>query len=68
MDCSPLGSLSIEFFRQERWSGYPFPPPRYLPDPGIEPTSPADLALLVDSLLLSHHHAPSIEVFPSSLS
>ena len=68
MDCGPLGSLSIEFFRQERWSGYPFPPPRYLPGPGIEPAPPADPALPVDSLLLSHHHAPSSEEFPSSLS
>ena len=27
--------------RQEYWSGLPFPPPRDLPDPRIEPTSPA---------------------------
>ena len=32
-------SLSMEFFRQEYWSGLPFPPLRKLPDPGIEPTS-----------------------------
>ena len=25
------------FFRQEYWSGLPFPPPGDLPDPGIEP-------------------------------
>ena len=31
--------LSIEFFRQEYWSGLSFPPPGDLPDPGIEPTS-----------------------------
>ena len=24
--------------RQEYWSGFPFPTPGYLPDPGIEPT------------------------------
>ena len=29
------------FPRQEYWSGFPFPPPGNLPDPGIEPTSPA---------------------------
>ena len=28
-------------FRQEYWSELPFPPPGDLPDPGIEPTSPA---------------------------
>ena len=32
-------SLSMEFSRQEYWSGLPFPPPGYLPDPGIEPVS-----------------------------
>ena len=29
------------FFRQEYWSGLPFPPPEDLPDPGIEPWTPA---------------------------
>ena len=32
--------LSMEFFRQEYWSGLPFPPPGDLPNPGIKPTSP----------------------------
>ena len=32
---------SMEFFRQECWSGLPFPSPGDLPDPGIEPGSPA---------------------------
>ena len=32
---------SIEFFRQEYWSGLPFPSPGDLPHPGIEPGSPA---------------------------
>ena len=27
--------------RQEYWSGLPFPPPGNLPNPGIEPGSPA---------------------------
>ena len=31
--------LSMEFSRQEYWSGLPFPSPGGLPDPGIEPTS-----------------------------
>ena len=35
------------FPRQEFWSGLPFPSPGHLPDPGIEPWSPA---LQADSL------------------
>ena len=33
--------LSMGFPRQEHWSGLPFPPPGDLPEPGIEPRSPA---------------------------
>ena len=32
--------LSMEFSRQEYWSGLPFPSSGDLPDPGIEPRSP----------------------------
>ena len=32
---------SMESSRQEYWSGLPFPSLGYLPDPGIEPRSPA---------------------------
>ena len=32
---------SMGFSRQEYWSGLPFPFPGDLPDPGIEPGSPA---------------------------
>ena len=39
--------LSMGFSRQEYWSGLPCPPPGDLPDPGIEPRSPA---LQIDSL------------------
>ena len=39
--------LSMGFSSQEYWSGLPFPSPEYLPNPGIEPTSPA---LQADSL------------------
>ena len=46
MDCSPPGS-SVEFW-QEYWGGLPFPSPGDLPDPGIDPWSPA---LQADSLL-----------------
>ena len=34
-------TLSMGFFREEYWSGLPFPSPGDLPDPGIEPRSPA---------------------------
>ena len=40
--------LSMGFSRQEYWSGLPFPSPEDLPNPGIEPGSPA---LQADSLL-----------------
>ena len=33
--------LSMEFSRQEYWSGMPFPPPGDLPDPGTKSVSPA---------------------------
>ena len=39
--------LSVGFSRREYWSGLPFPSPGELPDPGIEPGSPA---LLTDAL------------------
>ena len=37
--------LSMEFSRQEYWSGLPFPTPGILPDPGIERTSLVSPAL-----------------------
>ena len=33
--------LSMEFPKQEYWSGFPFSSPGNLPDPGIEPRPPA---------------------------
>ena len=45
--CDPMdyslhqASPSKGFFRQEYWSGLPFPSPGDLLDPGIEPGSPA---------------------------
>ena len=41
--------LSMGFSRQEYWSGLPCPPPGDLPNPGIDPESPA---LQADSLHL----------------
>ena len=43
--------LFMEFPRQEYWSALPFPSPGDLPDPGIEPRSPA----LQADYHLSHH-------------
>ena len=49
MDCIACQApLSMGFPRQEYWSGLPCSPPGDLPDPGIEPGSPA---LQADSLL-----------------
>ena len=42
---------STEFSRPEYWSGWPFPSPGDLPNPGIKPRSPT---LQVDSLPLQH--------------
>ena len=47
--------LSMGFSRQEYWSGLTQPPPGDLPDPGIEPMSPA---LQADSLPQSHWGSP----------
>ena len=46
-DCSHWAPLTLGFSRQEYWSGLSFPSPGDLPDPGIEPRSPA---LQADSL------------------
>ena len=46
--------LSMEFPKQEYWSGLPFPSPGNLPNPGIEPESPTWQA---DSLPLSHQES-----------
>ena len=48
-------SLPMGFFRQEYWSGLPFPSPGDLPNPGIKHMSPT---LQADSLLLSHWGSP----------
>ena len=48
--------LSMEFSKQEYWSGLPFLSPGDLPNPGIEPTSPA---LQADSLLTEPSGKPA---------
>ena len=47
--------LSMEFSRQEYWSGYQFHSPRDPPDPGIKLWSPT---LQADSLHLNHQGSP----------
>ena len=49
---------SMEFSRQESWSALPFPPPGYLPNPGIKLQSPVSPALWVDYLPQSHQGRP----------
>ena len=46
---------SMEFSRQEYWSGLSFPSPGYLPNPGIKPGSPA---LQAASLLIESPEKP----------
>jgi len=50
---------SMRFSRQEYWSGLPFPSPGNLPDPGIEPGSPASEADTLTS------EPPKVEVAES---
>ena len=62
MDVSPPGS-SVPVISQARilkWVA--FSPPGDLPDPGIEPRSPAYPALQVNSLLLSYWGSPSLAI------
>ena len=60
----PFGqtSLSMGFFRQEYWSGLPFPPPGDLANPGIEPASPESSAFRQNVYPLSHWGLPNNRV------
>ena len=51
--------LSMGFSRQEYWNGLPFPSPGDLPDPGIEPGSPA---LQTDALPSEPLESPILRV------
>ena len=51
--------LSMGFSRQEYWGGLPCPPPGDLPNPGIEPGSPA---LQADSLPLRYQWSPKSNI------
>ena len=57
--------LFMGFSRQEFWSGLPFPPPGDLPNPGIEPISPASPVLQVNSLLQIQWGSPFLNKFSS---
>ena len=52
---TPWTIQSMELSRPERWSGQPFPSPGDLPNPGIQPRTPA---LQADSLPASHQGSP----------
>ena len=46
----------MEFSRQEYWSGWPFPPPGYFPDPLLF------LQNLSPEQGVSHHHSPRLRL------
>ena len=54
--------LAKGFSKQQYWSGLPCPPRGDLPNPGIEPVV---LALLVDSLRLSHLGRTRVGLHPA---
>ena len=58
IDCSPPSSSVYGISQQEYWRELPFPPPGYLSDPGIEPTSPVSPVLQTDSAPLSCQGSP----------
>ena len=55
-DCTYQALPSMGFSRQEYWSGLPFPSPRDLPSPGIEPRSPALQAATLTSEPAAHNY------------
>ena len=54
--------LSMGFWRQEYWSGMPFPPPGNLPNPEIKPGSPATPALAVNAFTTEPPGNPHIHI------
>ena len=57
-------ALSMRFPRQEYWSGLPFLPPRYLPDPGIKLASLASSALVGGFFTLALPRNPTVRLSP----
>ena len=60
LSATPWTIQSMEFSRQEYWSGLPFPFPGELPNLGIKPRSPA---LWTDSLLSELPGKPFVQLF-----
>ena len=56
--------LSMEFSRQEYWSGLPFPSSGHLPDPGIKPRSLALQADFFYHLSLKYRSSPNAPRLP----
>ena len=52
--------LTRSFSRREYWSGFPFPPPGDLPDPGVKPEYPAYPALAGGFFTLSYLRCPPL--------
>ena len=61
MDLACQAPLSMEFSKQEYWSGLPFLSPGDLPNPGVKPESPA---LQADFLLSEPLGKPRDEIDP----
>ena len=61
---APQAPPSMGFSRQEYWSGLPFPPPRDLPNPMIEPMSFASPALVGKFFTTAQPGKPSLEIIP----
>ena len=56
--------LSMEFSRQEYWSGLPFPTPGVFPDPGIEHTSLVS-PVLVGRFFTTEHLGSLVTFIPT---
>ena len=69
---TPRAPLSMEFSRQEYWSGLPFPSPGNLFSSGIKPRSPALQAVSLpseppgkaQSSLPPHRQPPALPISP----
>jgi len=55
--------MCMGFRRQEYWNGLPFPSPEDVPDPGIEPTSPALADRFFTTETSQKHHIKGVCVF-----
>ena len=62
-NCSLLGSPVHGIFQARCWSGLPFPPSGYLPDPGIQPASPKSPALAGGLFTTQSAGTPNMPVY-----